>query len=96
MLVCGIFESIHPFHIGFGVFLRHDIDAGWKERIAAGVIAVSMRVDNECDGLVTYCLDLIENRLTIVCKLGINDQQREAIAVRGAKGKRLTYETTAD
>ena len=26
-------------------------------------------------------------------KLGINDEQREAIAVQGAKGKRLTYET---
>jgi hypothetical protein len=27
-------------------------------------------------------------------KLGINDVQREAIAVQGAKGKRLTYQTT--
>jgi hypothetical protein len=27
-------------------------------------------------------------------KLGINDVQREAIAVKGAKGKRLTYQTT--
>jgi len=28
-------------------------------------------------------------------KLGISDEQRAAIAVRGAKGKRLTYQTTA-
>lgn len=27
-------------------------------------------------------------------KLGINDVQREAIAVKGAPGKRLTYQTT--
>jgi hypothetical protein len=27
-------------------------------------------------------------------KLGINDVERTAIAVRGAKGKRLTYRTT--
>jgi hypothetical protein len=29
-------------------------------------------------------------------KLGINDVQREAIAVKGAKGKRLTYQTTSE
>ena len=28
-------------------------------------------------------------------KLGINDVQREAIAVKGAAGKRLTYQTTS-
>ena len=27
-------------------------------------------------------------------KLGINDAQREALAVRAAQGKRLTYQTT--
>jgi hypothetical protein len=26
-------------------------------------------------------------------KLGINDVQREAIAIKGASGKRLTYQT---
>jgi transposase-like protein len=29
-------------------------------------------------------------------RLGINDEQRAALAVKGAKGKRLTYETTAE
>jgi hypothetical protein len=33
-------------------------------------------------------------RMNTRAKLGINDVQREAIAVRGAAGKRLTYETT--
>jgi hypothetical protein len=29
-------------------------------------------------------------------KLGIDDVQREALAVRAAKGKRLTYQTTRE
>jgi transposase-like protein len=33
-------------------------------------------------------------RMNNRAKLGINDVQREAIAVKGAKGKRLTYQTT--
>ena len=33
-------------------------------------------------------------RMNTRAKLGINDVQREAIAIKGAKGKRLTYETT--
>jgi hypothetical protein len=33
-------------------------------------------------------------RMNTRAKLGINDVQREAIAVKGAKGKRLTYQTT--
>ena len=33
-------------------------------------------------------------RMNTRAKLGINDVQREAIAVKGAKGKRLTFETT--
>jgi ISXO2-like transposase domain/Transposase zinc-ribbon domain len=33
-------------------------------------------------------------RMNTRAKLGINDVQREAIAVQGAKGKRLTFETT--
>jgi hypothetical protein len=33
-------------------------------------------------------------RMNTRAKLGIDDVQREALAVKGAKGKRLTYETT--
>jgi transposase-like protein len=33
-------------------------------------------------------------RMNTRAKLGINDVQREAIAIKGASGKRLTYETT--
>jgi len=33
-------------------------------------------------------------RMNTRAKLGINDVQREAIAIKGARGKRLTYETT--
>ena len=33
-------------------------------------------------------------RMNTRAKLGINDVQRTAIAVKGAKGKRLTYQTT--
>ncbi len=33
-------------------------------------------------------------RMNTRAKLGINDVQREAIAVKGAAGKRLTYQTT--
>jgi hypothetical protein len=34
-------------------------------------------------------------RMNTRAKLGINDVQREALAVKGAKGKRLTYQTTS-
>ena len=33
-------------------------------------------------------------RMNTRAKLGINDVQRDAIAVKGAAGKRLTYQTT--
>jgi hypothetical protein len=36
----------------------------------------------------------VDFRQNTRAKLGINDEQRTAIAVRSARGKRLTYETT--
>src|SRR5207249_12024305 len=44
-----------------------------KEDVAAGVVAVSMRIDDERDRLADHRLDLVQNRLAIVGKLRVDD-----------------------
>src|SRR5262249_25621477 len=54
VLICRILEDVHLFHVRLCVLMRHDINAGRKELIAAGVVAVCMRIDDRRDGLITY------------------------------------------
>jgi hypothetical protein len=56
-----------------------------------GLIGVYQHVDSKHFERYANEFDF---RLNTRAKLGINDVQREAIAVQGAKGKRLTYQTT--
>jgi hypothetical protein len=55
-----------------------------------GLIGVYQHVDSK--HLERYLAEF-DFRQNTRAKLGIGDGEREAIAVRGAKGKRLTYET---
>jgi transposase-like protein len=65
---------------------------GWFSIFKRGLIGTYQHVDVK--HLERYLAEF-DFRQNTRAKLGINDQQREAIAVRGAKGKRLTYQTTA-
>jgi hypothetical protein len=56
-----------------------------------GLIGVYQHIDSK--HFERYAAEF-DFRMNTRAKLGINDVQREAIAVKGAKGKRLTYETT--
>jgi hypothetical protein len=48
------------------------------------------------NGTLTAYLAKFDFRQNTRAKLGINDVQRETIALKGAQGKRLTYETTSE
>jgi len=56
-----------------------------------GIVGVYQHVDTKHFDRYLAEFDFRQNTRA---KLGINDVQREAIAIKGAKGKRLTYETT--
>src|SRR5436309_4302120 len=73
VLVCWIFKDFHLLHIRLCVLVRDNFHTCRKEDVAAGVVAVSMRVDDECDRLAAHCLDLIQNRLAIVGELRVDD-----------------------
>lgn len=56
-----------------------------------GIVGIYQHVDTKHFSRYLAEFDFRQNTRA---KLGINDIQREAIAVKGAKGKRLTYQTT--
>jgi transposase-like protein len=58
-----------------------------------GIVGVYQHVDSKHFDRYLAEFDFRQNTRA---RLGINDEQREAIAVRGAKGKRLTYKTIGD
>ena len=72
VLVGRILEHVHLLHVGF--LLRHNVDAGREEHIAACVIAVRVRVDDVRDGFAANALHLIQDRLAVVRELRVNDQ----------------------
>jgi len=51
----------------------NDLHARREKLVAAGVIAMSVRVDDLRDGFVGDCLHLVEYRLAIVGELGIHE-----------------------
>ena len=57
-----------------------------------GIIGVYQRIDAKHFDRYLAEFDFRQNTRV---KLGINDSQRAEIALKGMKGKRLTYETTA-
>ncbi len=57
-----------------------------------GIIGVYQHIDAK--HFERYAAEF-DFRMNTRAKLGINDVQREAIAIKGAKGKRLTYQTTS-
>src|SRR5881397_2213004 len=65
--------DIHLLHIRLCVLVRDNFNTCRKEDIAAGVVAVSMGVDDERDRLAAHRLDLIQNRLAIVGELRVDD-----------------------
>src|SRR5262245_22761984 len=66
-------ELIHFGHERFGVLLHDAVDGGAEELVAAGVIAVRMRIDNRRYGFVGHGLDAIEDGLAPSTELGIHD-----------------------
>ena len=56
-----------------------------------GIVGVYQHVDTKHFDRYLAEFDFRQNTRA---KLGINDVQREAIAIKGATGKRLTYQTT--
>lgn len=64
---------------------------GFFSVLKRGLVGVYQRVDSK--HLDRYLAEF-DFRQNTRAKLGINDEQRTAIAVRSAKGKRLTYQTT--
>lgn len=64
---------------------------GFFSIVKRGLIGVYQHVDTK--HLDRYLAEF-DSRQNTRARLGINDVEREAIAVRGAKGKRLMYETT--
>jgi len=56
-----------------------------------GIVGIYQHVDTKHFDRYLAEFDFRQNTRA---KLGINDVQREAIALKGARGKRLTYETT--
>src|SRR4030095_13589023 len=72
ILVGLIFEDVHLLHIRLCVFLRDDLNGNGKKLITSGVVSVRMCIDDVRDGFVRHCLDLVENGLTIVRQLGID------------------------
>jgi len=64
---------------------------GFFSVLKRGLVGTYQRVDSK--HLDRYLAEFDFRHNTRV-KLGINDEQRAAIAVQRAKGKRLTYQTT--
>jgi transposase-like protein len=64
---------------------------GFFSVLKRGMIGVYQHVDSKHFDRYLAEFDFRQNTRA---KLGINDVQREAIAVKGAQGKRLTYQTT--
>jgi transposase-like protein len=65
---------------------------GFFSVIKRGLVGVYQHVDSK--HLDRYLAEF-DFRQNTRAKLGINDVQREALAVQGAKGKRLTYQTSS-
>lgn len=66
---------------------------GFFSVLKRGLVGIYQRVDER--HLPKY-LGEFDFRQNTRAKLGINDVQREALAVRAAKGKRLTYQTIGE
>ena len=66
---------------------------GFFSLFKRGLIGIYQHIDER--HLDRYLAEF-DFRQNTRAKLGINDAQRAAIAIRGAKGKRLTYETTSE
>jgi transposase-like protein len=64
---------------------------GFFSVLKRGLVGIYQRVDSK--HLDRYLAEF-DFRQNTRAKLGINDEQRTAIAVRSARGKRLTYQTT--
>ena len=90
---CGSHESVD--HSKFE-WARGDVHTNTREGFFSifkrGMIGVYQHVDAKHFDRYLAEFDFRQNTRA---KLGINDVQREAIAVKGAKGKRLTYQTTS-
>ncbi len=63
---------------------------GFFSIVKRGLVGIYQHVDSK--HLDRYLAEF-DFRQNTRAKLGINDVQREALAIRGGKGKRLTYET---
>jgi hypothetical protein len=78
-----------------GEYARGDVHTntleGFFSIFKRGLIGIYQHIDQKHFDRYLAEFDFRQNTRV---KLGINDVQREAIAVKGARGKRLTYETT--
>jgi hypothetical protein len=78
-----------------GEYVRDDVHTntleGFFSVLKRGLVGVYQRVDSK--HLDRYLAEF-DFRQNTRAKLGINDEQRADIALRGAVGKRLTYQTT--
>jgi len=54
--------GLHLFHVGLRVVVCHDVDGRWKLDVAADVIGVAVRVDQNGHRLARQLPDLVEHR----------------------------------
>ena len=72
VLVGRLLEHFHLLHVLLGVLVRHDLDRGREELIAAVVVAVRVGVDDVRDRLVAHRPHLVQNGLPVVGQLGVH------------------------
>src|SRR5215471_9139525 len=72
ILVGWIFEHVHLLHVRLCIFLRDDLNGSGEKLITSRMVSVGMCIDDVRDGFARHRLDLVENRLTIVCQLSID------------------------
>src|SRR5262249_10823714 len=63
---------VHLLHVRLCIFLRDDLNGSGEKLITSGMVSVGMCIDDVRDGFARHHLDLIENRLTIVRQLSID------------------------
>jgi len=66
-------EDVHVLHVRLRVLLRDDVDGRAEELVAAGVVRMRVRVDDERNWLVAHRSHFVEDRLSPVGELGVDN-----------------------
>src|SRR5215475_12343825 len=72
-LCVGSAELGHLLHIRFGVLVSDEFHVSLEEFVAAGVILMSVRVDDHCYRLLCHSLYFVQNRLPVARRLRVNE-----------------------